>query len=107
QRGAAAARAGDRSSGTAVAGRGGEVRRPQPRPARGRAGVGVLGYAAAKGRGHVGRRWTAANEGARQDRTAANRRPDAGAGGAATGGSRREQDPHKKPAVRSIALTFR
>jgi hypothetical protein len=69
--------------------------------------VGVLGYAAAKGGGHVGGRRTAADEGPRQDRAAANRRPDAGAVGAATGGPRREQDPRKKPLVRSAALTFR
>src|SRR5262249_22363545 len=107
QRRAAAARHGDRNPGPAVAGGGGEVRRPQPRPARSGAGVGGLGDAAAISGGNVRRGRAAADEGATQDRAAADRQPRSGTADARARRPGAEQDPRKKPAVRSAALTFR
>src|SRR5262244_3790780 len=74
QRRASTARDGDRNAGAAFTWGGGEMRRPQPRFARGRAGVGVLGDAAAKGGSDVGRCWFAATEGPCRSGAAANGR---------------------------------
>jgi hypothetical protein len=73
QRRAAAARDGDRHPGAAVARRGGEMRRAQSRLARGRARLGILGDAAAEGRGDVGGGRPAAHEGIGRGGAAADR----------------------------------
>src|SRR5262249_16755923 len=96
QRRAAIARDGDRNAGAAVGGGSGEMRWSQPRLARGRTGVGILGDTAAKGGSDVGRGRPAATEESCRGRTAANGWACAGKTRRAARGTRKEQDPHKK-----------
>src|SRR5262249_19883533 len=98
KRRASTARDGDRNAGAAFTGGGVEMRRPQPRLARGRAGVGALGEAAAKRGTEVGRWRAAATERAVGGGAAANGR---GSARAARGAARnpRKQDARKETAV--------
>src|SRR5262249_12653569 len=96
QRRAAIARDGDRNAGATVGGGSGEMRRSQPRFARGGTGGGVLGDAAAKGRSDVGRGRPAATEEPCRGGAAANGWACADKTRRAARGTRKEQDRHKK-----------
>src|SRR5262249_5748233 len=103
----AIARDGDRNAGAAFAGRSGEMRWSQPRFARRRAGVGILGDAAAKGGSDVGCGRPAATEESCGGGAAANGWACAGKTRRAARGPRQEQQRHKKIGGDSIALTIR
>src|SRR5262249_334741 len=94
----ATARDGDRNAGAAFTGGSGEMRWPQPWFARGRAGVGVLGDATAKGGSDVGRCRPAATEGPCCGGAAANGRARPGGAGGGTR-SPRKRARRKETAV--------